>query len=385
MAVARVTESLRDRIAAQLDLNSLRSPGALPPGWYLAELEAEQGITLQFYGPGGSLLVELEARDPTRACFARTERFNVYYTALGGEGAGSDAARTAVLESVVALLRRREKTMLPASRTDTLDPKRVLVREVEVRRGLVREGERAYYLNPYVGCMLSCSFCYARHRADFSRSLEGLAPAPWGTWVDVKVNLPSIVAREVLGLEPGTIRISPIVTDPYQPIERRYRVTRQCLEVIAGTAFEPIVLTRSSLVLEDIPLLMRARSAVGLSVPTDDDGVRGAFEPRTESIAARIETLRQLRVAGLPTFAIVQPMLPLHPERLAELLAPCVDAVRIGPMFEKPRSAAVLTRLGREDALDPRWEAETAAVLGERLRALGVAVNPTEGRWSLLR
>jgi len=377
---------LHERIATQLDLESLRTPGALAAGWQLTELDTEQGVTVHLRGPGGALLVELEARDEARPCFARTARFNVYYAAAAsGEGAAIDAERRAALESFVVRLRARERALLPIAPPHAPEPKRTRVREVEVNRALMREGERAYYLNPYVGCMLGCSFCYARHRADFSRSLEGLAPAHWGTWVDVKVNLPSVLEREVSALEPGTIRISPIVTDPYQPIERRYRVTRRCLEVIAGTAFEPVVLTRSSSVLDDVALLVRAHGAVGLSVPTDEDAVRRAFEPRTEAIETRIETLRRLRDAGLPTFAIVQPMLPLNPERLADLLSPCVDAVRIGPMFEKARSAEIHARMGRGDVLDPAWEAQTAAALDSRLRARGVAVNPTEGRWSILR
>jgi DNA repair photolyase len=384
MPIPRVVESMRHTLGAALDLESLRTTGTLPGGWRLDEVDVEQGITLLLRGPNASLVVELEGRDPSRPCFAATERFNVYYRCLDTAEVGGAETRLAVLEALVALLRRREHR-LPLSPPVDVEAGRVIVREVEVDRGLVPEGERAYYLNPYVGCMLACPFCYASHRAHFSRSLEGAATPPWGKWVDVKVNLPSVVAREVRTLDPGTVRISPIVTDPYQPLERRYRVTRRCLEAMVDTSFVPIVLTRASLVLEDVELLLRCRSLVGISVPTDDDDVRAAFEPSTESIQSRLDTLRALKDAGLRTFAIVQPMLPLEPDFLVDRLAGLVDAVRIGPMFEKARIAPVYARVGREDALEPGWELRTLTALSAGFSARGVAVNPTAGEWSVLR
>jgi DNA repair photolyase len=212
----------------------------------------------------------------------------------------------------------------------------------------------------------------------------GLPRAPWGKWVDVKINAPAVLARELGEHEPGTVRMSPIVTDPYQPIERRYRITRGCLEVMQPTAYRPVVLTRSSLVREDLPLLARCHEAiVGVSIPTDDEEVLAALEPGTEPVRARVETLRAIREAGLTTFAILQPMLPLDPARLVELLAPWAQAVRIGPLFEKPRVRAIYERLGRTEALDDAWERATFGDLRARFEARGVPVNPTFAPWSL--
>ena len=92
--------------------------------------------------------------------------------------------------------------------------------------------------------------------------------------MDVKVNAREILAREVREHPPGTVRMSPILTDPYQPIEKRYRITRQCVEVLIEAEFRPVILTRESRVLDDLDLLTRGRSAVGFSIPTDDDGLR---------------------------------------------------------------------------------------------------------------
>lgn len=382
MPVDRVAEELRGRVAELIA--PLAAPGALPGRFRLDEWESEQGLTLLFSDGTRALQVELDAPDPARDCFARTRRFNVSYNGVARGGAPLDPDERALLERVVALIGEHERKLPVAAAAAPTE--RAQVREVEVARGLVREAPGVYYLNPYVGCLIGCPFCYAQHRADFSRALEGLAPARWGRWVDVKVNLPEVLARELASLPPGPVRMSPIVTDPYQPVERRYRVTRGCLEAMATTRFTPVVLTRSSLVLDDAALLARChRAAVGVSVPTDDDAVREAFEPGTEPIAERVALLAALKRAGLRTFAVIQPMLPLDPERLAALLAPSIDAARIGPMFEKPRSLAVYARLGREDALEEPWERRTFAALASSLSARHVRVNPNDGDWSSLR
>lgn len=387
MAIERTHESLRGRLAT---LFAPLSSGALPAGWRLDEWDSEQGITLTLRGPGGTLDVELEGPDPQRLAFARTDRFNVYYSVLERGGRKLCDDEKAVLDAVVRVLRAGEATLPPTPAPLAPSPK-IRIREVEVDRALVREEppsatRGAYYLNPYVGCMLACPFCYAMHRADFSRALEGEPAGAWGRWVDVKINAPEVLQSEVKSLPPGFVRMSPIITDPYQPIERKYRITRRCLEAMGPAGFSPVVLTRSSLVLEDVDRLQACAGAcVGMSVPTDDDAVRAEFEPGTESIEARLETLATLHRAGLRTFGIIQPMLPGSPERLVALLAPIVHAIRIGPLFEKPRALPIFERIGRLDAAEESWELGTFARLKAGFEARGVPVNPTGHEWSFLR
>lgn len=360
-------------------LAPLLAPGRLPAGWHVTDWEVEQGITLALAGPGGALDVEVEGIDAARPCYARTRRFNVYYGTRGrNQGLSSD--ERAALDVVVAVLTEREVRLPVLARPDGGD--RVQVRRVEVDRVLMPDGPGAYYVNPYVGCMLACPFCYAQHRADFSRSLAGLPSSAWGKWVDVKVNAAAVLQAELARHAPGVVRMSPIVTDPYQPIERKFRITRACLSVVADTQFVPVVLTRSSSVLEDLPLLARAhRARVGVSIPTDDDAVRDAFEPSTEPIAARLATLRALRRDGIETFAVVQPMLPLDPERLVASLAPWVSAVRLGPLVEKERIRAIHERLGRHEELGDDWERSTFERLKSGFEARGVQVNPEGPEW----
>lgn len=380
MAIRRVTESLRGRIAELIA--PLRDEEKLPAGFRLVEWETEQGVTLRFKSSNGFFLVELEASDPSRPCFATTQRFNIYYSVLDGRKGPLRNDEIALLNTVEAVVRDAEAT-LPVVSKAPLAERRIDVREIEVDRALVEENGNGYYLNPYVGCMLGCPFCYAIHRADFSRSLSGLPEMPWGRWVDVKVNLPEILRAELARLRPGIVRISPIVTDPYQPLEKRYRITRGCLNVMRNTSFTPVILTRASLILEDVDILKDCRDAVvGMSVPTDEDPVRAAFEPNTESIETRIATLQKLRQVGFRTFAIVQPMLPMTPARLVELLAPHVETVRIGPLFEKARAEPIHRRLGRKDALDESWEAATFLELKQGFESHGVLVNPSHEPWA---
>ena len=382
MPIVRATDTLGARLSRWFA--PLEAPGSLPAGFRLASWDGEQGLTLQFSGPGSRLEIEVERADPDRPCFARTREFNVYYDLAGGASPTLSDAEREVLASVVALLRAREDEVS----APVLDPagRRVFVRELEVRRALVPDGPDAYYFNPYVGCMLACPFCYASHRGAFSRSLDGQPEAEWGKWVDVKLNAPEIVAEEVRRLTPGVVRISPIITDPYQPLERRYRITRKCLAALVGTDFVPVVLTRSSLVMEDVPLLARCtRGTLGMSICTDDDAIRARFEPATDSIPARVDALRAAKAAGLRTFAVVQPMLPMDPAALATLLAPVVEAVRIGPRFERARVLPIYGDIGRLDAADEPWERQTFATLSRELTARGVAVNPTTPEWSFLK
>src|SRR6185369_2391155 len=156
--------------------------------------------------------------------------------------------------------------------TERSTPERdTMVRTIAVDRVLMREARDQYYINPYVGCMIACPFCYVIDRADFSRRLQGLPELPWGQHLDVKINAAEVLRREVPG-QRGTVRMSPILTDPYQPAERRYRITRQCLEVLLDSELAPVVLTRAPRILDDLPLLQRFRRLlVGFSIPTDMD------------------------------------------------------------------------------------------------------------------
>lgn len=350
---------------------------ARPGGWRLASWDVEQGICVTLARGDEWVLVELERRDERKPCFARTQRFNVIarYAFASARPLG-DGARRAV-EQLLQMVRHRERS-LPVVQREVATG-HAEVREIEVERMLMPQGPGHYYLNAYAGCMIGCSFCYVADRADLSRELEGRRPLPWGRYVDVKVNAAEVLRREVETLPPGFVRMSPILTDPYQPLERTYRVTRQCLEVLVGRGFTPGILTRAGRVREDIDLLRRfPRAMVGISIPTDDDEVRKAFEPGGDPIEERLVAIEECHRAGLVTVAVVQPMLPMDPERLAARLAGFARVVRIDRMYELERARPLYERAGRVDAMTDEFFATTEASLRRALDARGVNVDPID-------
>jgi DNA repair photolyase len=345
-----------------------------PSQWRLLSWDTDQGVTLTLEKGERRVLVELSARDEARPSLTRTARFNLVARRLseGEVDLGADERRA--VEQLAGLLRAREG-LLPVLPRPEASP-RAAVREVEVDRVLVDEGAGRYYVNPYVGCVIGCAFCWAAEGADLSRSLEGLPTAPWGRWVDVKVNASAVLRRELAQHAPGTVRLSPVVTDPYQPLERKYRVTRGCLEAMADAGFTPVVLTREARVLEDLDVLRRCPgAAVGLSIPTDDDAVRAAFEPGASPIAARLDALRRLHAAGVRTFAVVQPALPMDAARLVAEVAPFVRAVRVDRMHAVERARPLYERAGRRDAMTDGFADALVRELTAGFAARGVRVD----------
>src|SRR5512142_1662683 len=126
-----------------------------------------------------------------------------------------------------------------------------------------------YVINPYTGCQHACLYCYARFMKRFTGHRE-----PWGEFVDVKVNAADLLRNEITRKKKAAVWVSG-VCDPYQPLEGRYKLTRQCLEILAEHEWPVIIQTRSPLVLRDLDILKRGKDfEVGMSVTTADDKVR---------------------------------------------------------------------------------------------------------------
>jgi DNA repair photolyase len=202
----------------------------------------------------------------------------------------------------------------------------MILRETYARSILVKSQVSDYAVNPYVGCQHRCTYCYARFMKRFTGHKE-----PWGVFVDMKVNAPDLLRKEINRKAPGRVWISG-VCDPYQPIEKKYELTRQCLEILVGCDWPITVQTKSSLVLRDIDLFRRrANIEVGLSITTGHDDTRKLFEPNAPSIEERIQALGELHHAGIRTYAMIAPMLP-GAEGLAAQLSGKADYVLIDRM-----------------------------------------------------
>jgi DNA repair photolyase len=218
-----------------------------------------------------------------------------------------------------------------------------------------------YCINPYVGCSHGCRYCYASFMKRFTGHLE-----PWGAFVDVKVNAPQVLRRQLKRMKPGLVSLS-TVTDPYQPLEARYLITRSCLEVLLEYQFPVSILTRSPLCLRDVDLLKRFRRVeVGLSVTTDDEEMRKIFEGHAPSIESRIKTLKTLRDEKIATCAFIGPMLPLDPLTLFKSLEGLVDEVLIDRMNYANKTKAIY----RKNKLDRYLEDDYFHLFGNELKTL---------------
>jgi DNA repair photolyase len=216
-----------------------------------------------------------------------------------------------------------------------------------------------YVINPYTGCEHGCSYCYARFMKRVSGHKE-----PWGEFVDVKVNAPDLLRRQIQKKRRERVWVSG-VRDPYQPLEAIYRLTRQCLEILIQNHWPVIIQTRSPLVLRDLDILRSApHLEVGLSVTTADDHIRKLFEPHAPSIPERIQALGMLHDAGIRTYAMIAPMLP-GTDDLVELLAGKIDYLLMDRM-NYHYADGVYRKHGLQEALSDEFFCRT----GQRLAGI---------------
>lgn len=171
-----------------------------------------------------------------------------------------------------------------------------------------------WVINPYNGCLFGCMYCYAAQIARWKHPDE-----EWGTYLDVKINAPELLEKELKRLEKrfktkdfGSVFFSS-VTDPYVGLEAKYQLTRKCLEVLSKFGYKGsiAVQTKSPLVTRDIDVLKRLHSvAVGFTVTTLDDKVSRFLEVKAPPVSSRIKALKELNDVGIETYAFVGPLLP---------------------------------------------------------------------------
>jgi DNA repair photolyase len=199
----------------------------------------------------------------------------------------------------------------------------VVIREIRAKNILSKSQIHDYTINVYVGCTHSCAYCYARFMKRFTGHLE-----PWGRFVDVKVNAVELLRGVIAKAKPGRVWMSG-VCDAYQPLERKYRLTRGCLEILLEHGWPVTIQTKSPLVLRDIDLLAgKPGVEVGFSIATADENMRKIFEPGAPPMIERVKALGVLREAEIKTFAMIAPVLP-GADGLPVLLAGKVDRITI--------------------------------------------------------
>jgi DNA repair photolyase len=226
-------------------------------------------------------------------------------------------------------------------------------------------------LNPYRGCEHGCIYCYARPTHEYLGFSAGL---DFESKIMVKINAPGLLHAELESprWEPQTLVMSG-VTDPYQPIERKLRITRGCLEVLTKFRNPVAIITKNRLVTRDIDLLRDLGQcnavAVNISVTSLDPNLQRLLEPRTSSPQARLETIQQLRTAGVPTGVMVAPIIPgLTDHEVPKILDACAKAGAQFAGYTIIRLPWVVAPLF-EHWLDEHFPDRKEKVLG-RIRAL---------------
>lgn len=192
----------------------------------------------------------------------------------------------------------------------------IKIREIACKSILSKSGISGidYALNPYLGCEHGCVYCYAVFMKRFTGHNE-----PWGDFVDVKVNAQEILKKQLLKIKPGKISIG-TVTDGYQPLERKYKITRSCLEELIKYKYPVSILTKSSLILRDLDLLKKIKIVdVGITITTLNEEIKRKLEPRSSSSVERLLALRKLSEEGIDTWAFFGPVLPCFSDSLNKI------------------------------------------------------------------
>jgi DNA repair photolyase len=212
----------------------------------------------------------------------------------------------------------------------------------------------SWSLNPYMGCAHRCAFCYVR---GFERRADRPSDDRYGTDIRVKTNIVEVLRRELgrRGWRRETVAIG-AATDPYQPAEGRYRLTRGCIETL-GAARTPIdLITRGPLVVRDIDVLAeasrRAEVRVSVSVATLDESLSGRLEPGVAPPRQRLRAIRLLTDAGIAAGVALAPVLP--------------------GITDAPAALAAVLRAAREAGATHTWSNVLNLRSGTREHFLGV-------------
>ena len=187
----------------------------------------------------------------------------------------------------------------------------MIVNEVRCKTILSKSGLYGidYSLNPYRGCSHNCAYCYA---PDILREQR-----KWGEFLDVKTNAPEVLSKELRRIKKGSVFLSS-VTDPYQPLEKRFQLTRKVLEKFIGSDLFISILTKSSLVTRDIDLFKKLKCEVGITITNLNGRDQKIFEPNSSSTEERFKALRKLKDNEIKTYVFFGPILPFFSDRNLE-------------------------------------------------------------------
>lgn len=182
------------------------------------------------------------------------------------------------------------------------------IKEIRVKSCLAKSKLSDYVINPYVGCRHDCKYCYAT----FIKRLKNLK-SEWGDFCYARINCPELLAKELDHARSGHIWMSS-VTDAYQPMEGKYKLTRRILETLANhprkDEFSIEILTKSALIRRDFDLIKKLNSQIGCSISTLDSSMARSIEPFGSPPAERVKVLRDAKREGIRVYGFVSPVIP---------------------------------------------------------------------------
>ncbi len=200
----------------------------------------------------------------------------------------------------------------------------VVLRVRPCRTALNRSSISDYTLNCYGGCMHGCVYCYARYMERFYPHSE-----PWGDYVDIKLGILESLRRQLRRLPPGKVFLCS-ACDGWQPVEAQFGLTRKAAELLLEHGFSLRILTKSDLILRDLPLFVDRPVKLGVSVSCVDDRLAELWEPRAAPPSVRFDVVAKAHQMGIKTVVMFAPVLPFLSDSPSQVEAALVKAAEMG-------------------------------------------------------
>jgi len=180
------------------------------------------------------------------------------------------------------------------------------VREIQCKTLLNKSELADFTLNCYVGCSHRCLYCYARYMKKFKDR-----PEDWGDFVDVKINAPEILAKQILRIRPPKEVFMSSICDGWQPLEAKYKLSRACLKLLLEAGLDVSILTKSSLIERDLDILSSYKTpSLGMTLTTLDRNLQKLLEPQASEPQERLNTLKKAQSKGIKIWVFLGPLIP---------------------------------------------------------------------------
>lgn len=162
-----------------------------------------------------------------------------------------------------------------------------------------------YVINPFMGCEFACLYCYVRSNRVVSRKNK-----PWGEYVDIRINAPELLLKEIQKKKPGQVLLGS-TTDCFQPIERKYRITQRLLEILNANKINYVILCRSPYILDCLPLLKQGYcQKIYFSINNYALEYKSRLEPKSPGFSSRVEAVNTMLQEGINVIPYFSPILP---------------------------------------------------------------------------